>query len=155
MAKKILAIDPGTTESGYVCLTDFRRIESFGKFPNEEILRYMSSFFPDDTLVIEEPQCMGMAVGKSVFETLVWVGRFIERWSYLYATAQIHRIYRNEVKMRLCGHIKGVNDSTLRRYMLDVYGEQGTKKNPGSTYGMKGDVWQALALVEAYLRGKV
>jgi hypothetical protein len=37
--------------------------------------------------------------------------------------------------------------------LIDIYGEVGTKKNPGGTFGMSGDKWAALAVATAAASG--
>ena len=74
----ILAIDPGDKESAY-CFVDSDTLEPgfFGKVPNEELLAYINTF-TYDRVVIERISSYGMAVGRNVFETCEWVGRFTQ-----------------------------------------------------------------------------
>ena len=78
----ILAIDPGNIESAY-CIIDkhtYKPIE-FAKVENKELREKLIEdlkFFPIDTLVIEMIASYGMPVGKEVFDTCVWIGRFME-----------------------------------------------------------------------------
>jgi hypothetical protein len=80
---KILAVDPGNIESGYAIIEmpDFKLLE-FGKVKNEELLADIEDRFVYDTTIdavaIEMVASYGMAVGKSVFDTCVWIGRFVQ-----------------------------------------------------------------------------
>lgn len=86
----------------------------------------------------------GMPVGKEVFDTCVWIGRFIENSTgYSY-------VYRKDEKMNLCHSMKA-KDSNIRQALIDRFGVVGTKKNPGWFYGFKADVWQAYAVGVTYL----
>jgi len=69
----------------------------------------------------------GMAVGKEVFETCVWIGRFIEIARL--RNIEVEYIYRKEEKMNLCNSMKA-KDSNIRQALIDRFGEVGTKKNP-------------------------
>lgn len=72
----ILAIDPGTTESAFV-LWDGQRAVECGFHNNDEILRVVeSSGGCGLRLAIEQVRSYGMAVGKEVFDTVHWCGRF-------------------------------------------------------------------------------
>jgi hypothetical protein len=90
----------------------------------------------------------GMAVGREVFETCVWIGRFAE-----IARQPVQLVYRRDVKLHLC-HSPRAKDANVRQALIDRLGPQGTKKNPGPTYGMKSHLWAALA-VGVYAMDKV
>jgi hypothetical protein len=152
---RILAIDPGNVQSAYVILnTDEPEIILKGIIPNDECLNIFKAFDNDfnhnykpDVAVIEQVAGMGMVVGETVFETAVWSGRF---WQMLDSLGfRVDRIKRNEIKNLLCGSSRA-KDKNIRQRLIDIYGEQGTKKNPGKTYGMKADMWAALAVATAW-----
>lgn len=141
----VLALDPGSTDSGYV-LYNFRdlKIIEFGKVPNSQIITILDTY-PYETVVCEMIASYGMGVGATVFETCVWIGRFQER-----AKAPFELMFRREVKMTLCGTMKA-KDGNIRQRIIDLYGSDpklaiGTKKKPGPLYGLKADIWQAMAL---------
>jgi hypothetical protein len=143
----ILAIDPGTTESGYVLWnpTEQKPIE-FGKWGNDDLLKIINSVADPYILAIEKPANMGNYFGDSLIDTCIWIGRIIE------SSRAVNPILvkRHEVKMHLCHRMKGVNDSVIRAAIIDRFGGKdkavGVKTNPGVFYGMKADVWQALAV---------
>ncbi len=151
----LLAIDPGTIKSGIALLDpgDYRPVAS-GKIPNHEVYDWIDR--SDVRLVIiEMVASYGMSVGREVFETCVWIGRFQE-----YATQRDKSwdiIYRQEEKMAIC-HSPNANDSTIRQGLIDRFCSlgttnhgKGTKKNPGWFYGFKADAWQAYAVGVTYL----
>lgn len=149
---KLLAIDPGTTESAFVEL-DGDELRDWGKVPNETLavrLRGRNT----SLVVCEMVASYGAPVGKEVFETCLWIGRFAECAET--AGYQFNRLYRVDVKMHLCHTMKGVNDSVIRQALIDRYGPGkdkaiGTKKKPGPLYELKGDEWQALALAVTFM----
>lgn len=145
----ILAIDPGNIESAY-CLIEketYKPIE-FGKVNNHELLYKINSrgFEYYDEFVIEMVASYGMAVGKEVFDTCVWIGRFIEASK----SNKIRQIYRKDVKINLCNSMKA-KDSNIRQALIDRFGVVGTKKKQGWFYGFKADIWSAYAVGITYL----
>lgn len=149
---KILAIDPGNVQSAYVVLdTETQTILDKAILPNKECLECWSDkeYFPatPDICVIEQVAGMGMVVGETVFETAVWSGRFWQLFETL--GWKVERIKRNEIKNILCGSSRA-KDKNIRQRLIDIFGEQGTKKNPGKTYLMKADMWAALAVAVAW-----
>lgn len=149
----ILAIDPGNIESGYVILDkDLRPIE-IGKIKNEELKYILELPSTKETIkyyAIEMIASYGMGVGQSVFETCVWIGRFIEVIGDNYKY-----IYRKDEKMNLCGSMKA-KDSNIVQALIDRFAPntsnkgKGTKKEPGWFYGFKKDIWQAYAVGVTY-----
>ena len=142
----ILAIDPGTTQSAYV-LWDGARVRSAEILPNDlmNLLVDGSAQLGNvETLVIEQIASMGMAVGKEVFETCVWTGRFMQSWLSEREDG-FRRIPRLEIKVHLCGSARA-KDANIRQALIDRFGIVGTKKNPGPLYGVKSHIWSALAV---------
>lgn len=146
----ILAIDPGTMQSAYVVLED-GKLSQFGIVPNETMLEYVCEQGPfgADVMVVEMVESFGMPVGKEVFETVFWIGRFCEAWR-MESCKLFHRVYRREIKLHLCGNSRA-KDANIRQALLDKVGPQGVKKAPGPTYGLKGDMWSALAVAITFV----
>jgi hypothetical protein len=96
-------------------------------------------------LVIEMISSYGMPVGKEVFDTCVWIGRFMQA-----STCPVELIYRNDVKLHFCNSPKA-KESNINQALKDRFGDKGTVKNKGYFYGFKADVWQAMALAVTYL----
>lgn len=146
---RILAIDPGTTQSGW-CVLDGAKVVASGVADNHELLGRLHKYH-DCTLAIEWIESQGMAVGKETFITVRWIGRFMQAWRDPEA---VKMITRRSVKLHLCGSMKA-KDKNIRQALLDLIGPQGTKKDPGPTYGVSSHAWQALAVAvtEAGLTG--
>jgi len=149
---KVLAVDPGTNESAYI-IWDGEQIGDFDIADNEDVLDEILGRDYDE-LLIEMVASYGMPVGKSVFETCVWIGRF---WQYfkLKTDKDPTLVYRKDVKMHHCYSMKAT-DSNIRHAIIDKYAPdvrnhgKGTKKEPGFFYGFKDDTWQAFALASYY-----
>jgi hypothetical protein len=151
----ILAIDPGPTESAFVFFDrtpnpfgSAWKEERFGKHPNGYVLDMLKTKGKygqhDDRLAIEMIASYGMPVGREVFETCVWIGRFVEAWDRPYEF-----VYRKDVKLHLCGQARA-KDANIRQALIDRFGPIGTKKQPGVLYGVKSDIWSALAVAVTY-----
>lgn len=146
--RMILAIDPGTTESGWVRYCNDHVIDS-GVWSNSTMLRKIDEGGFDD-LAIEMIASYGMAVGREVFETCVWIGRFIEASRDPEA---VRLIYRRDVKLHLCGTSKA-KDANIRQAVIDLFPrlgggktpQIGTKAQPGPLYGVTSHAWPALAV---------
>lgn len=143
---KLLAIDPGTTESAFLFYdTEMKVPLEWGKVSNLEMYSYLAD---GDALAYEMVASYGMPVGSTVFETVFEVGRFVEHWSMM-VTGPIRRIYRKDVTMHLCGSMRA-KDSNIRQSLIDRYGGKdaaiGRKANPGPLYGISKDVWAALGV---------
>lgn len=141
----IIAIDPGDVQSAFVVVDDLCDIVDKGLEPNETMKAYLEQGrAPYDKLVIEMVASYGMPVGKTIFETCVWIGRFIEAWG-----GDFELVYRQEVKLALCRSTRA-KDSNVRQALIDRFGEVGTKKKPGKLYGVSKDIWSALAVAVCY-----
>lgn len=151
MTLRIMAIDPGPVQSAWV-LWDGMTILDHGKVPNEELISLLGDredfSDPCHIVAIEMIASYGMAVGQSVFETCVWIGRFQQ--TAINRGMPVELIPRREVKLHLCNSVKA-KDANVRQALLDKVGPQGTKKQPGPTFGIKADEWAALSVaVTAY-----
>ncbi len=104
-------------------------------------------------LAIEMIASYGMPVGKEVFETAFWAGRFAQAWE----PGAWDLVYRKDVKVHLCGSFRA-KDGNVRAALLDKFGgakeAQGTKKTPGALYGISGDKWSALAVAVTWAETK-
>ena len=152
----LLAIDPGYTQSAWLeCGTRDCLPVAFGIEPNDDVLERVRRT-QAGVFAIESIASYGMAVGAEVFETCVWVGRFIQQWGCLFGSfpprgeGTIRRVYRRDVKLHLCGSARA-KDSNIRAALIDRYGPGkekavGLKASPGPLYGIKADIWAALAV---------
>lgn len=155
--KMILAIDPGNIESAYTLLDKTLKPIEFGKFINQnvrqEIRRILRKYGHEVVVVIEMVACYGMAVGKEVFDTCVWIGRFTELVEQ--HNMDTNLIFRKDEKMNLCNSMKA-KDTNIRQALIDRFAKhdfkngKGTKKNPDWFYGFKSDIWAAYAVGVTY-----
>ena len=148
MNKIILALDPGTDKTGW-CLFDGRYLDG-GILENSEMLERLGSRdyampFGAGHLAIEMIASYGMAVGREVFETCVWIGRYWEAWRAVSFGDDPMLVYRKDVKLALCGTPRA-NDANVRCEIQDRLGKVGTKKEPGPLFGVKSHVWPALGV---------
>lgn len=143
---KILAIDPGQLVSGWAILDDGVPGRS-GIYQNAAMLADVAKVLPDTLLAVEMVASYGMPVGKEVFETVRWIGRFQQAFCRPEA---VHFVYRRDVKLELCGSMQA-RDAHIRQALIDRLGPVGTKKKQGPLYGVKSHAWAALAVaVTAY-----
>ena len=137
----VVGIDPGTTQSAFVEF-DGRSIYRHGILPNAELEAH--ELWNEPHIYCEMIACYGMAVGASVFETCVWIGRFMAV-GFFSSGRDLHRVFRKDVKLHLCNSPRA-KDGNVRQALIDRVGPQGTKKNQGPTYGIKSHEWAALAV---------
>lgn len=142
MTGTLLAIDPGTTHSGWVAMLDGNPLAS-GVSENHEVFDLLRSYpYP---VAIEMIASYGMAVGQETFDTCVWIGRFKQAAG----AERVRLVYRKEVKSHLCGSMKA-KDANVRQALIDRWGGKaeavGTIKKPGPLYGVKSHAWQALGV---------
>jgi hypothetical protein len=135
-----MAIDPGNKVSAYVIWAG-KEIGDMDIKDNDDLLDMLRGMLCHaEFLVVEQIKSYGMAVGDTIFDTVFWSGRFVQAWP-----GQWNMMPRMDVKMHLC-HSSRAKDSNIRQALIDRFGEPGTKKSPGLTYGLKKDLWAAFAL---------
>lgn len=142
---KVIAIDPGYRESAFVSY-DGVRLLAHGIESNEQLLSDLTASTCADVLVIEEMQIFaGHGVGKEVFDSVFWSGRFAQAW----APRPFERLLRSKVRGHL-GASKG-GDAAVRQALIDRFGPYkehaiGKKATPGPLFGIKSHEWSALAI---------
>ena len=151
----LIAIDPGNVESAFVRIDDQYHLYTHEKISNESMLRRIHDYSYDcDQIVIERIASYGMAVGRSVFETCEWIGRFTQMAIGLYMP--VDYVFRIDEKMSLCRDARA-GDANIRRALIDRFARhdlrtgKGTKKNPDYFYGFAKDEWAAMAVAVAHL----
>lgn len=170
----ILAIDPGSEQSAWLLYDTKSKLPiKFGINENVYLLSAIQSATSLNFLAVEMIASYGMPVGKTVFETCVWIGRFIQAWG----GENYKKFYRKtDVCMHLC-HNTAAKDSNIRQAIIDRYGGKnraiGNKRcpkckgkgwygagrpicpackggkwkyPPGPLFGVAEDVWAALAV---------
>lgn len=151
----LYALDPGTEQSAIAWIGESGHACGY-IWTNENMLQWLRAGIPDDVqahLVIEQVESYGMPVGREVFETVLWAGRFAEAWEQSGTRATWSLFGRKAVKLALCGSARA-KDANIRQALLDRYGGKekaiGRKATPGPLYGVRSHLWAAVALAVAY-----
>ena len=141
---RILALDPGTEKTAFLVWDG--SVVHCG-IENNEDLRCMlvaNHFGSADLMAYEMIASYGMSVGREVFETCVWIGRFIEC-----TPLKPVPVFRKDVKLHLCGTPRA-KDANVRQAILDLFGGKqkaiGRKASPGPLYGVSSHIWSALGV---------
>ena len=146
----ILAIDPGNELSAFVLYDS--KPHDFGKVENAALLERLPHYrIASDEMAVEMIASYGMPVGREVFDTCVFIGRLIQAWSAMNGRHTL--VYRKDVKLHLCGQARA-RDANIRQALLDRWGGKdravGKLRTPGPLYGVRADVWSALAVAVTY-----
>ena len=150
----ILALDVGTTESGFCLMQEQTYMPfRFGKISNEELLVIVKK---EDygKLVYEAFASYGMAIGQSTIKSIEWNGRFIQ--CAVDRGIPVFPIFRKDEKINLCGSMKA-KDANIRQALIDRFAKhdfkngKGTKNEPDWFFGFRADSWSAFAIGTTYL----
>lgn len=138
----ILAIDPGTTHSGWV-LYDGKYPQVCGVTENHELLGIINHH--QGRVAIERVVSYGMAIGFETICTIEWIGRFLQA-----AGADRTRLIpRKEVGKHVCNDGRA-KDPNIRQALIDRWGGKaeaiGNVKKPGPLFSVKSHAWSALAV---------
>ena len=152
--KPVFAIDAGDTKSGFAILeskTKLLRIPgelTFGKVSNEQILDLIRKWAGKVHFAIEFPYPKNNVVPFEVFAMTAWVGRMEQ--VILDCNEKSARIFRHREKAVMC-RSGSATDAQIRASVIDLLGGKGTASNPGPTFGVADDVWQAIAVGITYI----
>ncbi len=168
---RIFAIDPGNIESGFVIVEhdgrEINKVSHKGKVQNESLLERISMerFRPGDIVAIEMIASYGMPVGREVFDTCIWIGRFYQHLADTHPGAMMPRveyILRAEEKRVLCKSSRA-KDTNVTQALVDRFAPgqpnhgKGTKSKPGFFFEFKKDIWAAMAVAttcfDLYVKG--
>lgn len=154
MTRRILALDPGPTRTGWVVYIegdDDHPVEAAGVTDNEamvDALRWWDHALKGDldVVVVEqvEPH-RGVLVGWATLDTARWVGRFEEAARPL-LVARVNRstvLQHLGVRRRRKGERPVNADSEVRRAMTLRFV---SAVNPDALHGVSSHAWQALAV---------
>jgi len=137
----VVGVDPGTDKSAFAIFNG-REVIQHGIWDNEHLLDG-HPLWQRQHVFCEMIASYGMAVGASVFETCVFIGRCVQLCKI--QGGKVTLVYRKDVKLHLCNSPRA-KDGNVRQALIDRLGPQGTKKAPGPTYGIKSHEWAALAV---------
>lgn len=139
----IHGIDGGSEQSAIVSWNGSQVV--FSKImPNAALLAMLRKSMKA-TVAIETIASYGMSVGKEIFETVEWNGRYREAVER--NEGRVIRVYRREVKIHYCGTMKA-KDANIRQALIDRLGAVGTMKEKGPLYGIASHLWSALAVAD-------
>lgn len=139
----ILAIDPGTLQSGVV-LFDGSRVITANVLPNEDVLKIVADD-RSDMLAIEKIVSYGSVVDNNTFDTCEWIGRFQQAWA---CPEEVVKVKRRQVKEAL-GLRGSAKDKDVNAAIQAQVGPKGTKAARGPTYGVASHAWAALGVAFA------
>ena len=152
---RVLALDPGTTHTGWVLVdSETGRVEMHNRSDNEDLVGWLLIPRNADLVLIEAMSPRGQRLGLETMEALRWSGRFEEAAR----PTPVIRISRDAVKRTLLGrtNLPGA-DAAIRAVLIDRYGGAGgrrtavgTRKAPGPLFGITKDRWAALGLFCAW-----
>lgn len=152
--RPILAIDPGPVKSAYVTYyPDRHEVGEHGILDNDDLIdRFKFATIINPVLAIEKIASYGMSVGEEIFETCRWSGRIWQVWLDVSNEDPLW-ITRIKVKSCIC-HDSRAKDKNIRQALIDMFPgtgggkipQVGTKKQPGPLFGVKDDIWAALAV---------
>lgn len=146
-AVNVVGIDPGTYESAAVKIRFNNlscEISDLIYADNTAVLEKLKDMTHDcDLVTIEMISSRGAPVGKSVFLTCLWIGRFMEHVANLQS---IHFLSRPEVNYLMCGR-RTVSDSIIRNKLINTYAEK--FNDTQRLRDIKYDLWLALAAAHA------
>lgn len=145
----ILSLDPGPEQTGWCVVRGMDVVDS-GVLANKQMREYVQEAIQPEVLAIEMIASYGMPVGREVFETCLWIGRFMQSWKNPDA---VRLVYRKDVKLHLCGTTKA-KDPNVRQALIDLYPRTGggktpqigTKGQPGPLFGVTSHAWPALGV---------
>lgn len=130
---KILSIDPGSTESGFVVFDNTKqKVLEFGKVINDKLLGYKGYY---DVVLIEKPDFVSVGAGGTVIEAIFWAGRFRQAFkgSITFGRQFLKKSYETK------------NDSAVIQYLKDRF----------SGIKLTKDSWQAMLVICAFEDGLI
>jgi hypothetical protein len=148
----LLALDPGNEKTAYVTWNG-SEILNKGIVDNAEMRDLVVEGLGANFFVSEMVACYGMPVGREIFDTCLWIGRYLEAWEFSPNREPAELLVRRDVKLHLCNSAKA-RDANVRQALLDKFPaigggatpQIGTKKQPGPLYGVSKDIWAALGV---------
>jgi hypothetical protein len=166
----ILAIDPGTEQSGFVVVDECLNILDKGIINNEQFRDYINSKFTlhltglsdlttdirdfqfqQPVALVIEGMTLYRAVSEDSIQTLIWIGRFKERF------LDISNLYAEIKRSGVRKHLEADSDAGVVAALVDRFGggsmktAKGTKKVPGKFHGFKSHIWSAFAVAVTYV----
>lgn len=156
--RRIFAIDPGCIDSGYVIIDENLKVYEKGNMKNSDLLAHIV-YTHHTELVIEMFASYGMPVGKSSFDTVLFIGSLVDR-SYTLKKRKPVLMTRGKIKHYLCGSSRA-KDKNVNAAIKDHFAPtgggadpyKGVKSKKGPLYGFSSHTFAALGVAIAYLGG--
>lgn len=118
----ILAIDPGPTHSGYVVYGDAgdgpRVFEAESAIANFSLAHRVFGRPEEWTLAVEYMRPRGQPMSKESMDTMFALGRMTAEAP----ESDIIKVAREDVKLYLCGTMRGISDANVRQALIDLFG---------------------------------
>ncbi len=160
LRSRVLAIDPGSAQSGWALVNPDGTPAASGVLPNGDVLELLAT--PAwGAVAIEciEPR-YGLQAGWEVLDTARWLGRFEQAASE--SGCRVALLQRSSVLRHLGvatsrrkGEPKVSADAGVRAALLDRHGGRdaaiGRKAAPGPLHGVSSHAWAALAVGVTWL----
>jgi hypothetical protein len=108
-----------------------------------------------DAVVIEKCVCYGMAVGSTVFDTILTAGQLV--FAARCDGNSVYMVPNPDWRACLCG-FRQAKAKDVRARLIDLYGPVGTPKDPGPLFCIRGGdgehILDAIGLATAFLLWK-
>lgn len=159
---RVLAVDPGSEQSGYVAIDNENRPFRMGILDNQDFLYEfgelcsgVSGFAVERT----NPYVMTTKDGhpyvpKQLAQTWVFIGELKAYWDLLGEGGEVAFVGRRDALKYVTGKGSRVGDKEMREGLIELYGGRevavGLKKNPGPLYGVKSHIWAALGVAVTF-----
>jgi len=139
----VIGIDPGAKQSSLVVWDSVAKVITYkGILDNDHVPFCVRSAPSKSIVAIEQLRGYGLRVGNDTFDSIWWSGVFAEAAKS--AGMPFYMLPRADICNHLTDNPK-CGDKGIRDALIDRYGEQGSRKEPGRLYGIKSHMWAALA----------
>lgn len=136
---QILAVDPGTDESGWLVYDTEKKLPIlFDIWKNEKLLASIEGDPIADHMAIEKVQHYGhgVAVGAEVYDTCFWIGRF----DHAFGMANTTLLTRKKVAGCLC-NTGAAKSKNIRQALIDYFGGDSVAIGNKKCHKCKGKGW--------------
>ncbi len=151
----LLAIDPGSTRSGWALL-EGEVIHGAGDGPNDQAIELISPLslgIGDAQVLVETQESWGGYTHPDALATMRWVGRFEQ--AAVDAAYPVTLLRRRDVmrQLNLGRIVAGKADAAVRAFLIDRWGGGNPARKDHPLHAVTGDAWAALALAVAWQDG--
>jgi len=148
----VFGIDPGSRESGIVMLESKNDSDWIIKAKSMQPNTTAKLIVQDGIqakgdlkyVAIEKIVSYNKKVGADVFDTVKWVGRFMECWENEPNCTQVKEIPRREAVGHLCEFGKSGSDKYVREALIKRFGKE-------MLGGFTSHTWSALAIAVTFI----